>query len=165
MTLHDLTVPAFAHSLRAMSAILDKAESHCAARRIDQGVLLASRLYPDMLPLARQIQIAADHARRCAARLAQVEAPAAPDTETSFAELRDRLASTIAYVGALDPAAFAGAETRTIQLKAGARELTFSGLDYVRHFALPNFWFHLGTAYGILRHNGVEIGKVDFLGG
>ncbi len=165
MHIYDQTIPVFTHALTAFSKILKKAEAHCEAARIDAAVLLASRLYPNMLPLTRQVQIATDHARRAPARLAGIEAPAAPDTETTFAELGARIDATKAFIATIDRKAMDEAETRVISLKAGPRELTFSGADYATLFALPNFYFHMTTAYAILRHNGVELGKVDFLGG
>ncbi len=165
MTLYEFSVPAFAKGLRAMSEILAKVEAECAERKIDPSVILADRLTPDMFTFTRQIQMATDHARYGAGRLAGAETPAAPDTEASFAELRARIASALAFLQTVDPAAFAGAETRTIAFKAGPYALSFNGLDYLRNFALPNFWFHLTTAYAILRHNGFKVGKMDFLGG
>lgn len=165
MNLYDMSIPAFVQGLRAMSGILTKVEAECAARRIDPAVILADRLSPDMFPFTRQIQIATDHARKAPARLTGIEAPVVPDTETSLAELRARIAAAIAWIEGIQPATFDGAETRTLNFKAGPHDLTFQGLDYLRHFALPNFWFHLSMAYAILRHNGFQVGKVDFLGG
>jgi hypothetical protein len=165
MSLYDRTVRPFAHGMAAMSAILTKAEAHCAAKKIDPAVLLNFRLYPDMLPFTRQVQIATDHARRCPARLTGVDPLPMADTETSFPELRDRLARSAAHVGTFAREAFDGAETRSITFKVGPRDMTFTGGDYLSLFALPNFYFHLTTAYAILRHNGVEIGKADFMGG
>jgi hypothetical protein len=163
--MYDRTIPPFVRGLNAMSAILTKTEAHCAARRIDPAALLNFRLFPDMLPFTRQVQIATDHARRCPARLAGTEPLAMADTEASFADLQDRLMKTRANVESFTPASFEGCENRIITFKAGPRELSFSGADYVTVFAMPNFYFHMTTAYNILRHNGVEIGKTDFLGG
>lgn len=164
MTIFARSIPVFIHGLSAMSKILEKAEADCADRRIDPAVLLTDRLYPDMLPFTRQIQIAADHARRGAARLAGTEPLAIPDTETSFAALRERIARTIEELGKFTPGQFAEAGTRPVTIKAGPHEMTFTGDDYLSLYALPNFYFHLTVAHCILRANGVPIGKGDFLG-
>ncbi len=158
-------VPPFARSLRALDHILGKAEAHCEARRIDPSVLVNDRLAPDMHPLRRQIGMACDHAKFAAARLSGQEAPRFEDDEQTFAELHERVAKTLAFIESVPEAAFEGAEGRTISLKAGPRELTFPAPVYLASFALPNFYFHMTTAYNILRHNGVELGKVDFMGG
>jgi hypothetical protein len=158
-------VPSLIHSLNAMSKILDKAEAHAEARRIKPEILPQLRLIADMLPLWRQITIACDHAKGMTARLAGVEVPAFEDNETTLADLKARIAKTVAFLHTIPEAAFADAEGRTIHVKAGPRELTFPALQYYQGYALPNFFFHLSTAYAILRTNGVEIGKVDFLGG
>ncbi|MFN0114424.1 MAG: DUF1993 family protein [Paracoccaceae bacterium] len=163
--MYDRTVPVFTHGLKAMSAILTKAEAHCAERKIDPSVLLTDRLYPDMLPFTRQVQIATDHARRCPARLAGVEPVSMADTEATFPELRDRIARSVEHIATFTPASFEGAAERTITFKAGPRDMTFTGSDYVGFFALPNFYFHLTAAYAILRHDGVPLGKTDFMGG
>ena len=163
--MYDRTIPAFSRGLNAMSAILDKAEAHCAQRKIDPAVLLTDRLFPDMLPFTRQVQIASDHARRCAARLAGVEPLAMADTETGFAELKDRIGRSVAHLATFTADRFAGAADRMLHFKFGSREVSMTGSDYVATLALPNFYFHLTTAYNILRHDGVEIGKTDFLGG
>jgi uncharacterized protein len=158
-------MPMFGRSLKALSAILEKAEAHCAAARIDPAVLIAARLYPDMLPFARQVIIATDTAKAAAARLTGTENPRYEDVEASFEELRARIAKTREYLASHSDAAFEGAEDRQIAFKAGPRELTFTGAQYLPVWAIPNFFFHVATAYNILRHNGVPIGKVDFLGG
>ena len=165
MSLYDEFVPPLAHALGALSKVLDKGATHSAARRIDESVLLSARLYPDMFALTRQVQIACDQARRGAIRLAGKEPESIPDTETTFADLSARIARTIAALNALTPADFAGAEARSITFKAGPREITFTGADYIRRWILPNYYFHATAAYAILRHNGVELGKADFLGG
>jgi uncharacterized protein len=165
MSLHAQVVPPLSHALKSLSKILDKAEAHCAARRIDPSVLLSARLYPDMLPLTRQVQIACDHARRGAMRLAGAEPAAVPDGETTFADLRARIALSLDALAGFKPADFDGAEARTLTFKAGHRDVTFKGGDFVPYWLVPNFYFHMTTAYAILRHNGVEIGKSDFLGG
>lgn len=165
MSLFDEFVPPLAHALSALSRVLEKGEAHAAARRIDESVFLSSRLYPDMFALTRQVQIACDQARRGAIRLAGREPDSVPDTEASFADLRARIARTIAALQALTPADFDGAEARTITFKAGPRDISFTGADYIRRWILPNYYFHATTVYAILRHNGVELGKADFLGG
>ena len=157
-------ISAITRQLSALRAVLQKAEDHCAARRIDPAVLLGSRLFPDMYPLSRQVQIACDHAKGAAHRLAGREVPSMPDTETTFAELRDRIDRTLAMVQDLPAEAFEGAEARSITMKMRSGELTFSGRDYLWTFALPNLFFHAATAYNILRHNGLDLGKRDFLG-
>lgn len=160
------TIPPFTHSLQALSKILDKAEAYCTERKIDPSVLLTDRLFPDMLPFTRQIQIATDHARRAAARLAGVEPLAIPDTETSFAELKDRIARSVETLATFTPDQFKGAETRQITVPiGGGRTLDMTGEDYLSRMAIPNFYFHMTTAHCILRSNGVGIGKADFLGG
>lgn len=158
-------VPFFSHSLTALSKILDKAEAHAAAKNIKPEVLPQTRLVADMLPLWRQVTIACDHAKGASARLAGQEVPSFADNETTIAELKDRIAKTLAFIQTIPDAAFEGAEARTITVKAGPRELTFPATQYLHTYAVPNFYFHMTTCYNILRANGVEIGKVDFLGG
>ena len=158
-------VPFFTHSLNALSKILDKAEAFAEAKKIKPEVIPQLRLIADMLPFWRQITIACDHAKGASARLAGVEVPSFADTETTLAELKDRIARTLAFLATIPASAFDGAETRTITVKAGPRELTFPALQYYHGYAVPNFYFHMTTAYNILRANGCEIGKVDFLGG
>lgn len=158
-------VPFFIHSLTAMSKILDKAEAYAEAKKLKPEVIPQLRLIADMFPFARQIMIATDHAKGASARLSGTEVPSFADTETTLAELKDRIARTIALIQTIPAAAFDGAEARTITVKAGPRELTFPAVQYLNGYAIPNFYFHLTTAYNILRSNGVEIGKVDFLGG
>ena len=156
-------VPALANSLRALDGILRKAEAHCEARRIDPAVLVNDRLAPDMHPFRRQVGMTCDHAKFIAARLSGQEAPRFEDTEQTFAELRERVANTLAFIESVPEAAFEGAEAKIISLKAGPRELTLPAPVYLASFALPKFYFHMATAYNILRHNGVELGKLDFL--
>lgn len=158
-------VPFFVHSLTALSKILDKAEAHAAEKKIQPEVIAQLRLIADMLPFCRQVTIACDHAKGASARLAGMEVPSFPDTETTLAQLKERIAKTIAFIQTIPDAAFEGAEARTITVKAGPRELTFPAPQYYSGYAMPNFYFHMSTAYNILRLNGVQIGKVDFLGG
>lgn len=165
MSLFDASVPAFIQTLTSLSAILDKAEAHVKAKRIQPDALLGARLFPDMFPFTLQIQHACDLASRACARLTQVEIPITADTETTFTELKQRIGKAIEYVMAFEPAQFDGAETRNVTIDVGAdRPITFSGQQYLSNFALPSFYFHATTAYDILRHKGVELGKRDFLG-
>jgi hypothetical protein len=157
-------VPTFERTLTALSACLDKAETWCKDHNVDPAVLAGSRLFPDMFPLSKQVQIACDHAKGAAARLTGAEAPNHPDTEVTLADLRDRIATTISYITTVDDAGFAGAEDRTINLKMRTRELNLPGAVYLSGFAMPNFYFHATTAYNIMRHNGVPLGKGDFMG-
>ena len=165
MSFHDTTVPAFLQILGSLNGILSKAEAHCTAKNIQQEVLLGARLYPDMLPFTRQIQLVCDFAAKSCARLTQSEVPTTPDTETSFDALKQRLAKTLEYVKSFKPAQFDGAESRDVSFPAGPNNMmTLKGQQFLSNFALPNFYFHAAIAHGILRHNGVEIGKRDFLG-
>ena len=161
--MYQTSVPRFANMLKNLSAILDKAQVHAEARKIDPAVLLNSRLYPDMLPMKRQVQIACDTAKGAAARLAGVEVPKHEDTEETFAELRARIAKTIDFIQTLKPAQIDGSEEKNIRLKLGQREVDYKGMQYLLGHALPNFYFHVTTAYDILRHNGVELAKRDYL--
>jgi hypothetical protein len=165
MSFYEAAVPAYLQILGSLTGILTKAEAHCAAKKIDPAVLLSARLYPDMLPLSRQIQLTCDFATKGCARLTHSDVPSIPDTEKSFDELKARLASTIDYVKAFKPAQFDGAETRDVTFPAGPdKSITMKGQQFLGSFSLPNFYFHAATAHGILRHNGVEVGKRDFLG-
>ena len=164
ITMYQASAPRFAHTLKALSAVLAKADAHCAARKIDPLVLTAARLYPDMFPLSRQVQIACDSAKGAVARLAGVEVPKHEDTEKTFEELRARIDKTLAFIATVKPAQVDGSEAREVVLKLRGNDVTFSSLQYLLGFAWPNFYFHATTAYAILRHNGVELGKTDFLG-
>ena len=164
-SIHDVTVHTFVRALSALKAVLEKGRTHAEAEKIDPAVLLSMRLYPDMLPLSRQVQIATDNAKGCIARLAQVEPPKYADDETSFAQLQERLDKTIKYLREFQPRQLEGAGERPVELKFPQRTFTFkSGWDYLLDFAVPNVYFHCTTAYAILRHAGVKIGKGDFLG-
>jgi uncharacterized protein len=158
------SAPRFANGLKNLSAVLAKAAAHAEARKIDPLVLTQARLFPDMLPMARQIQIASDTAKGCVARLAGVEIPKYEDTEKSFDELQARIAKTIDFIHTVPAAQIDGSEDKDIVLKLGPREVQFTGLQYLCGFAIPNFYFHVTTAYAILRHNGVELAKSDFIG-
>jgi hypothetical protein len=165
MSFHDATVPAFLQILGSLSGLLTKAEAHCKAKNIQPDVLLGARLYPDMLPLSRQIQLACDFAAKGCSRLAHVDVPSTPDTERTFEDLRQRLAKTRDYLKTFTPAQFDGADKRDVTFPAGPdRTMTLKGQQFLNGYAFPNFYFHAATAHGILRHNGVEIGKRDFLG-
>jgi len=163
-TMYSFSIPVFRKSLTNLSAILDKAAAHAQERKIDPAALLDARLYPDMLTFTRQIQLATDFAKGAAARLAGDAPPKFDDVEVGFAQLKERIARTIALLDSVGPERINGSEERQLELKTATRTLTFSGLDFLAHFALPNFFFHVTTAYAILRHNGVPIGKDDFLG-
>ena len=165
LSMHDVSVPVFTQMLSGLSGILDKAAAFAAARRIDPAVILGARLALDMFPFSRQVQLSSDYAKGATARLAGVDVPRYADTEASFEELKARIAKTADFIERLDKAAFDGAETRPIVLMIGGRERTLPGQTYFFTVALPNFYFHVTTAYDILRHYGVGIGKRDFLGG
>lgn len=165
ITMYQASVPVFQRMLGSLSHILDKGLASATARKIDPQVLLNGRLSPDMFPLTRQVQIATDHAKGAAARLAAVELPVYEDKEASFPELLARIQKTQAFLAGVKPAQIDGSEERMVHFKAGPNELKFKGIDYLLHFAMPNFYFHTTTAYAILRHQGVDVGKGDFLGG
>jgi hypothetical protein len=162
--MYAMSVPVFVKSLGSLSAILDKAAAHAEARKIDPGVLLAARLYPDMFALTKQVQVACDFAKGSVARLAGQEPPKYEDTETTIDDLKARIARTITFVQGFAETQFEGSETREVSLKIRDQVLTYKGYPYLAHIALPNFFFHAVTAYDILRHNGVELGKRDFIG-
>ena len=164
ISMYAASVPVFRQVLNSLSDILTKVEQHAAERKIDPSAYLQARLYPDMFPLIRQVQIAADFAKGACARLAGVDVPKYEDTETSFANLRARLARTVAFIESLPKQQIDGSETREIQTSVGPNSKTFTGQAYLTHYALPQFMFHATTTYNILRHNGVEIGKRDFMG-
>jgi uncharacterized protein len=164
ISMYQASVPAFVQTLNALDAILVKADAHCAAKKIDPAVLVQSRLYPDMFPLARQVQIVCDFAKGGAARLAGKDAPSWPDNEATITDLRARIAKTLDFVKAVKASDIDGSEARDISLKVAGQQMDFKGLPYLTQFVLPNLYFHAATAYGILRHNGLEIGKRDFMG-
>jgi hypothetical protein len=162
--MYQASAPRFIHTLTALSGILDKAQTHAEARKIDPAVLAGDRLFPDMFALSRQVQVACDTAKGAVARLAGVDIPKHEDTEKTFAELKARIAKTIDFIRSVQAAQIDGTEDREIVLKLGPNEVRFTGINYLLAFALPNFYFHVTTTYNILRHDGVEIGKRDFLG-
>jgi len=163
VSMYDNAIPTFQKQLGGLEAILDKAADYATAKKIDLAVLLGSRLYPDMFNLTRQVQLATDFAKAAPARLAGLEVPSFPDTETTLPELKERLAKTQAMLAGYKPEQFEGAEAKQLTLKVGGQDVTMAGKDYLLHVAFPNFYFHCATAYGILRHNGLEIGKRDFV--
>lgn len=164
LSLYEASVPVYLRMLRNLSAILDKAEAHAKAKGMPLSTLAEARLAPDMHPLTRQIQMVSDVAKSGAARLAGAEAPGMPDTETTFPELKERLAKTIAYLETVKPQAIDGGEDRTIELKFPNGAMTFTGRDYLLLFSMPNLFFHVTTAYDVLRNQGVPLGKMDYLG-
>ncbi|WP_310632522.1 DUF1993 domain-containing protein [Paraburkholderia sp.] len=164
ITLYQASVPVLTRGLANLQNIIGKAQAHAAEKQIDPTVFTAARLFPDMLPLLRQIHIATDTAKGCAARLAGVEAPKFEDVEVTFDELHARIQKTIDYLNTFKPEQIDGNEEKTITLKMRSGPIEFTGLSYLLSFVLPNFFFHVTTAYDILRHNGVELGKLDYLG-
>lgn len=165
ISMYTASVPVYVQFLTALAGVLKKAEEHCATKKIDPSVLVAARLYPDMFALARQVQIATDHAKGSLARLAGVEIPSFADTETTFSELQARVAKTLVFVQSFKPAQIDGSDDKDIVLEIHGNKFEFNGAGYLTTWALPNFFFHLTTAYAILRHSGVEIGKRDFMSG
>jgi hypothetical protein len=164
LSMSQASIPVFVQLLTAASNVLDKAAAHAEAKKIDPSVLLATRIFPDMFPLSRQIQIATDQAKGGAARLAGLEVPKYEDNEKTIDELKARIAKTIAFVQSIDAAKIDGTEDKDLKIPLGPTERAFKGQAYLINFVLPNFYFHLTTAYNILRHCGVEIGKRDYLG-
>jgi hypothetical protein len=162
-SMHAVSAPVFARMLNNLSSFLANAEQQAKVKGYDPTVLLSARLAPDMFPLTRQVQIATDQAKGCVARLAGHQIEAIEDTETTFADLQARIKKVLAIVEGYKPDDFEGAETREITIKIPNSELKFTGLDYVNQWAMPNFYFHVTMAYAILRHNGIELGKKDFL--
>jgi len=164
ISMYDACVPPGIRMLTNLAAILEKAAAHAEANKIDPEVFVSARLYPNMFPLVRQVQIASDSAKGGAARLAGLEPPSFEDNEKTLAELIARAKKTVSYLETLKPAQFEGSEDRTINWKTRTTELSMQGQPYLIHQVLPNLYFHVTTAYNILRHNGVELGKMDFLG-
>ncbi len=165
ISMYSASVPMFRRSVTALGKVLEKGAAFAEAKKIDPAVLLQYRLAPDMFPLKAQVQLVSDHCKGSLSRLAGVEAPKWADDETTFPQLQERLARTLDYVGTFSPAQIDGSEGRDIVLKMRAGDVHFSGQDYLVHFVIPNVLFHCTTAYLILRHNGVELGKRDFIGG
>jgi len=164
LSMFTASVPPCLQVIGALGGVLGKAVAHCEAHRVDPAVLLASRLNPTMFPLVRQVQVVTDFARGGCARLAGVAVPSTPDTEASFAELQGRLDATVAFIETVTPGQIDGSEERELAVRIAGREVTFQGQPYLLQFVLPNLYFHAAMAYAILRHNGVVLGKRDFLG-
>jgi len=164
ISLYSASVPVFQANLKNLKGVLAKAAAFAAAKKIDESVLLSARLAPDMLPMGRQVQIACDFAKGGTARLAGLDVPKWEDTEKSFADMAARIDKTIAYISDFTPAQIDGQEERDITIPVGGTPMTFKGQHYLLLVVMPNFYFHMTTAYALLRHNGVEIGKGDFLG-
>lgn len=164
ISMYQASSPRLINTLKNLSAILDKAQAHAEAKKIDPTVFTNARLFPDMFPLKRQVQVACDSAKGAVARLAGVEVPKHEDTEETLAELKARIAKTVAFIETIKPAQIEGSEERNVHLKLGSREVDWKGMQYLLGFALPNFYFHAVTAYDILRHCGVELGKRDYIG-
>ena len=164
ISMHSASVPVFIRMFNNMTAWLDKAEAHAQAKKFEPSVYLTARLAPDMLPFLRQIQMTSDAAKFAVARLAGVEAPKFEDNETNFAELRERIAKTVAFIKSVPADQIDGTEDKDIALPRRDGTLMIKGEAYLKHFVLPNFYFHMTTTYALLRHDGVELGKMDFLG-
>lgn len=163
ISMHSSTVPVFVRNLNNLLAWLDKAQAHAEARKFDTAVYLQLRLAPDMLPFVKQIQIASDTAKGCVSRLAGVDIPSWPDTEATLDELRARIRQTLDYVQGFSPAQIDGSEGRPVTIKLRSGDVSFDGQRFLEHWALPNFYFHITTAYALLRHAGVDLGKGDYL--
>jgi len=164
ISMYEALIPVANRMLDNLSVILDKGAAFAEAKKIEQSVLTGARLAPDMFALARQVQIACDMVKGAAARLGGVDIPKHDDTETTFAELKARVAKVQEFISNIPAANFAGSEDKAITLNMRRGDMHFNGLDYLRYFVLPNFYFHITTTYAILRHNGVELGKTDFIG-
>ena len=164
ISMYQSSIPVFIHNLNNLSAILQKAADHAEVKKIEPSVLINARLYPDMLPLVRQVQIVSDAAKATAARLAEIEVPNFEDSETTFTELQERIAKTTKFLQTIKPQQIDGKEELKISYFQHGKDRNFVGLPYLLNWALPNLYFHITTTYAILRHNGVEIGKKDILG-
>lgn len=163
--MYDVSIPVMIHGLKSLAALLTKAEAHCEARKIKPEVLVNFRLFPDMFPLSSQVQLASDFAKGVGARLSGTANPSYPDEEKTFPELQARISKTISFLESLDRSLFDGAEKRVVRIRLSRdTEKDMAGQEYFNRYALPNFYFHITTAYNILRHNGVELGKGDYLG-
>jgi uncharacterized protein len=164
VSMYDISVAAFSRTLKNLSGILDKAIAYAAAKKFDGKVLVEARLFPDMFPLSSQVRIACDFAKGCSGRLAGVEVPKHEDNESTLEELQARIAKTLDFLGTIRPQQLQGSDERTITHEMRVQTLKMPGLQYLSGFALPNFYFHATTAYVLLRHNGLELGKRDFIG-
>jgi len=165
ISIYTASIPVFTQMLGGLSGVLAKADAHVVAKKLDPNALLQARLFPDMFPMQRQVQVASDFAKSVSARLAGVDVPTLADDEQSFAELQSRIATVLTFIGSLNPELFAEAATRNIITQAGTpREKQFTGQSYLFNYGLPHFFFHTTAAYAVLRHNGVEVGKKDYIG-
>jgi uncharacterized protein len=164
MSIYDATIPVFQQLLGALSAVIDKAAAHAEGKKIDHAALTTARLRPDMFPFVKQVQVASDWAKNVGARLVGAEPPKFEDNETTFEELKARIAKTLDYLSGLKREDIEASAEKAVTFPMGPNRMKMTGADYAYHLALPNFYFHAATAYGILRHNGVEIGKRDFMG-
>lgn len=164
LSMYQASVPVFLQMLGGLSKNLDKTVAHATAKKIDPAAFLGARLYPDMFPLVKQVQLATDFAKGAGARLAGIDVPKFPDNEASFEELKERIEKIVAFLNTLKPAQIDGSEDRDVTITMGGKPVTMKGQQYLLTSALPHFFFHVTTAYSILRHNGVEVGKRDFLG-
>lgn len=164
LSMYSSSIPVFLRFMKNLSTLLKKGAEFAAEKKVDEKVLTGARLYPDMFPLSRQVQIACDVAKGCGARLAGVDVPKYEDNEVTFADLQARIDKTVAFLNTLSASQIDGSEQKQIKLQAGPRELEFIGDFFLRNWALPNMFFHVTTTYNILRHNGVPVGKTDYLG-
>jgi hypothetical protein len=164
ISMYQASVPAFLQQLPALAGVLDKAEAYARTKNVDPPVLLDARLFPDMFPLVRQVQITCDFAKGASARLAGIEVPVYADTEQSFIELQARIRKTLDFIRTISPEQIDGSEERDVTIRIAGNPVTFKGQPYLVNFVLPNFYFHATAAYAILRHNGVDLGKRDFMG-
>lgn len=164
ISMYNASIPTFVRMFDNLNGILDKGAAYAEARKIEPSVLVNYRLFPDMFPLSRQVQIASDISKGCAARLVGVEPPKYEDNEASFSDLKARVNKTVAYIQTFKPEQIDGTEDKDIKLKIGGRDMEFKGLPYLLNFVIPNVYFHITATYAILRHCGVEVGKMDFLG-
>lgn len=164
ISMFESSIPVFIHNLENLSAILQKGAAYAATKKVDETILTSARLFPDMFPLTRQVQIACDTAKAGAARLAEIEVPAHPDVEQNFSELQARIEKTVEFLKTIKPEQINGKEDLKISYHQHGKDRNYVGLPYLLNYVLPNLYFHITTTYAILRHNGVEIGKKDFLG-
>lgn len=164
IAMHQISLPIFIRQLNGLAGCMKKAQASYAEKKCDEASLIAYRFYPDMFSFARQVQVATDHAKNCAALLAGIEAPQFEDNEKSLADLIARVEKTIAYLNSIKPEQIDGTEAKPVTVKMRDRELKYTGLELLQNRSMPNFYFHVTTAYNILRHNGVAIGKRDFMG-
>jgi hypothetical protein len=164
LSMHEISIPAFVRGFSVLSSLIDKAEAFAAEKKINPAVLVNARLAPDMLPFSGQIQRASDTSKAVIGRLTTIEVPKFPDEEANFAELRERIAKTVAFLESVDRSALDGSGEKEVTLNSGHLKVTLSGAQYILKFALPNFYFHVTTAQNILRHNGLQVGKLDYLG-